>query len=117
MINLSHEYKAQIILGSLQSLITLFGSLLVGIFLKIRGYDPAVHELSLRFSLIRNYGFLLILIPFAWVCFTIYCERSHSNRFTKRTTIITGIALLAVICFYCLVSVIQAIIAARIIPN
>ncbi|MDF1711545.1 MAG: hypothetical protein P1U90_04860 [Akkermansiaceae bacterium] len=40
MMNLSHEYKAQIILGSLQSLIILFGSLLVGIFKKPGATTP-----------------------------------------------------------------------------
>jgi len=101
------EYKPQVILASLQSLVIIFGSLVVGTILKTRGYTPGAWELSLKISLIRNYGFLLILIPLTWVCLTIAWERSHTIHFTKRSTIITGSLLILALSYFFLGSAAQ----------
>lgn len=109
--NLHQEYKPQIILATIQSFIIMAGCLVVGMILKTRGFNPDIHHLSFKISLIRNYGFLLILIPLTWVCFTIFWERSHTNHFTKRGTIITGSILLIALCFYFSATALKCLIA------
>jgi hypothetical protein len=78
-------YRVQTILGLCQAGIVIFGSLFVGVMLKAQGYPGLVHEIPMKLAFIRNWGFLLILIPLGWTLITIWLERSldwHSRRWT-----------------------------------
>ena len=43
---------------------------------------------------VRDYGFLLLLIPAGWVFATLWLERHRSDWLTKRWTILSGVAVL-----------------------
>ncbi|MCW1914356.1 hypothetical protein OJ996_12270 [Luteolibacter sp. GHJ8] len=44
--------------------------------------------------MLRDWGFLLLLIPAAWVVGTIWLERHRSDWFTKRWTVLSGLLVL-----------------------
>ena len=101
------EYTVQGILACLQSLVIIGGCLFTAVALKVRGYPDKFTELPLWLAFVRNWGFLLILIPLAWVCSTIWLERNRSDEFSKRWTIVTGIVVavaLGIFLFACISS-------------
>ena len=69
------------------------GCLFTGVILKARGYPDEFTELPLQLAFVRNWGFLLILIPLGWVALTIWLERTQASWFSKRWTLMTGIGL------------------------
>lgn len=94
------QYTAQSVLVVLQSALIIGGSLTTASLMKLRGYpDPRQfwHPLTL---FVREWGFLLILIPGLWVCWTIWCEHQREYSFSKRSTIGTGLLLLALLAFF-----------------
>lgn len=66
---------------------------MVGMALKVQGYPDTFTVLPLEIAFVRNWGFLLILIPLAWVIITIWLERHRAEWFSKRWTIASGIGV------------------------
>jgi len=93
------EYRMQTVLALLQAGTVVFGSFLVGLVLKSMGYAERFDELPLLYRFIRNWGFMLILIPLAWTVATIWMER-HEAWFSKRWTLVSGLALLGALAFW-----------------
>lgn len=98
------EYRSQGILAALQSLVIVGGCLFTATILKFMGYPDRFSELPMQLAFVRNWGFLLILIPLIWVCSTIWFERHRSEWFSKRWTVATGIGLLLALGGYMLIS-------------
>ncbi len=94
-----NEYRMQTILTLLQAGAIVFGSFMVGVTLKTMGYPDRFQELPLLYLFVRNWGFMLIVIPLVWAGATIWMER-HENWFTKRWTLVSGLALFVSIVFW-----------------
>ena len=106
--NFSDEYRVQGIFGVLHSLLIVGGCLFTGVILKARGYPDDFTELPLQLAFVRNWGFLLILIPLSWAVLTIWLERSQASWFSKRWTVLTGIGVGIVLGWYVLASMARA---------
>ncbi|MBB5352064.1 hypothetical protein HNR46_002305 [Haloferula luteola] len=106
--NFSAEYRIQGILGSLHAPLIVGGCLSTGAILKVRGYPDEFTELPLRLAFVRNWGFLLILIPLGWVVLTIWLERHQAIWFSKRWTVATGIAVGGMMGWYLLGTLVLA---------
>lgn len=61
--------------------------------LKVLG-DSEMQELPWILVFVRNWGFLLLVLPFAWVVMTIWME-FHHTWYSKRYTILSGLLLMA----------------------
>ena len=65
--------------------------------MKIMGYDDAFSERWSPFlRIIRNWGFLLILIPMAWTILTVTLEQ-RAYWYSKRWTMGSGLLVLALL--------------------
>lgn len=79
------------------------GSIGIGLILKGFGYSDE-QAMSGIVIFVRNWGFVLTLIPFFWVLFTIWMEL-HYCWHSKRVTFVSGILLwAALIWFYILMA-------------
>jgi hypothetical protein len=89
------EYRTQTILGTLQGVTVLAGTLLVGaivhgsdsMLVSDAGYDPLVVPRR-----IGNWGYLLFPLPVLWTLFTIHAERVGGE--SKGSTLVSGLAIL-----------------------
>ncbi|MFC7339580.1 hypothetical protein ACFQY0_20490 [Haloferula chungangensis] len=104
----SSEYRVQGILGLLQALLIVGGCLFTGVILKARGYPAEFSELPTQLAFVRNWGFLLILIPLGWVILTIWLERHQAAWFSKRWTVATGVGVGLALGWYVLASMARA---------
>jgi len=103
--NTYREFKIQGILAAMQSVLIVGGCMMTGTMLKAMGYPERFTELPIQMLFIRNWGFLMILVPLAWVIATIWLERNQAAWFTKRWTVGTGIAVLFCLGWYLIGSV------------
>jgi hypothetical protein len=89
--NSIHEFMTQSIFAVLQSALIIGGSLTTGVLMKARGFaDP--NQFGHPWAVfVRNWAFLLILIPGAWVVATIWLERNRGSDFSTRWTVVTGL--------------------------
>ena len=90
---LVEQHRTQTILGLIHVGTILFGSIGVGVILKAMGYSDG-QEMAPLIVFVRNWGFILILIPVFWVLATIWMELHHSWH-SKRVTLVSGVLLLA----------------------
>jgi hypothetical protein len=86
------DYAMQSIFAAAQSVAIVAGSLLTAATPRMRGSGSGGPWLAV---FVRDWGFLLLLIPAAWVFVTLWLERHRSDWFTKRWTILSGVLLLA----------------------
>jgi hypothetical protein len=91
------EYRAQTYLGAVQLLAVFAGSMILRA--AVKGLDnilnPDLHTDPLRFLRpLGQYGWLLSLVPIAWVVLTIRGERSDLWWATKPLTLVSGFVLL-----------------------
>ena len=94
------EYRPQTILGLVQILVILVGNWSVRT--AIAGLEnvlaPDLYPDPLRFLRpLGTYGWFLIPIPFAWMILSILGERSRCWWASKRTTILSGLVVLALL--------------------
>jgi hypothetical protein len=83
----------QSIFAAAQSVVIVAGSLLTAATPRMRsGGSGGGHWLPV---FVRDWGFLLLLIPATWAFATLWLERHQSDWFTKRWTILSGVLLLA----------------------
>jgi peptidoglycan biosynthesis protein MviN/MurJ (putative lipid II flippase) len=111
------EYMTQSVFAVLQSALIVSGSVLTAALMRARGYpDPGQfwHPLAL---FVRNWGFLLISIPGAWVIGTIWLERHRGSDFTTRWTVVTGLLVLGGLAWLMVISVLLGSGAGTIISN
>jgi len=86
------EYRTQTILAILQSLLILAGSLIGPAMSGASGVSDDVLPLSI--VLVKNWGFLFVVIPLIWALGTIRLEARSDHWFTRRWTIVSGVLLL-----------------------
>jgi len=88
------NHRLQTIFVALQALVIMAGSLVTGAAMKVMGYDDALgQDWSPFLRFIRNWGFLLILIPLAWTVLTISLEQ-RAYWYSKRWTFGSGLVVL-----------------------
>lgn len=102
------EYRLQTILTLIQAGVIVFGSLFVGVILKATGYPDHFQKIPLILLFVRNWGFLLILIPLAWAMGSIWLER-HFNGYSKRWSMVSGLCLLAALIWFLLKTLARAV--------
>jgi hypothetical protein len=102
------EFKIQGVFAAFQSLLIVGGCLFIGTILKAMGYPERFTELSVNLAFIRNWGFLLIVLPLSWVMVTIWLERCHYEWFSKRWTVATGVGLTMLLGWYIFTNLLQA---------
>ena len=101
MIRLHGEYRMHTILILLQSGVIVLGSFLTGTMLKAMGYVDHLYELPFLVWFVRNWGFMLILIPLFWTLGSIWMDR-YFDWYTKRWTLVSGLCLLALLTWFLL---------------
>ncbi len=88
-------YRAVSILALIQAGVIVGGTLFVGIMVKLAGYksgtmpDEFFKPLAL---FIRNFGFLLLLLPAAWAALTIYAVRLTTQHWVSTSMFALGFA-------------------------
>ena len=91
--NLVREHPIQTVFVLLQTLVLVLGSTLVAVSIKI--YCVSGNLPVPGFSaLVRDWGFLLLLVSGTWAFWTVALERNPANGFTKRWSLVSGILLL-----------------------
>jgi len=86
------DYAMQSIFAAAHSVVIVAGAMLTAATPRMRGGDGGGPWLAL---FVRDWGFLLISIPAAWVIATLWLERHRADWFTKRWTILSGVLVLA----------------------
>lgn len=116
-VNQVREFKVQSVFAVLHSALIIGGSMATAALMKARGFpDPEQfwHPLPM---FVRSWGFLLILVPGAWVAATIWLERNRSESFSARWTLVTGVLVLAALGCLMLVSILLGSGAGTIIQS
>lgn len=93
--NSLREASIQTVFASLDGLLIMIGSLTTAVVMKANGFPgpgKVWHPLSL---FVRDWGFLLILIPGLWAVGSVWMEKHPRFPFTRRWTMVTGILLSA----------------------
>ena len=92
------EYKAQSVLGLMQTVLILYAILTTATLMKAMGYpdDDILVQWRPMALFVRKFGLLLMLVPISWCCITIRLENS-SSRFSKPWTLVSGLLLLSVL--------------------
>ncbi len=102
---LFRDYITQSVVAVVASTLILGGSMATAMLMKARGF-PDSSQIWHPFALfVREWGFLLILIPAAWVVASIWIENNSNMDFTKRWTFVTGLLLLVFLAFLMLAAV------------
>lgn len=102
------EFKVQAVFAALQSGMIVAGSLLIAVILKARGYPDRFSELPPVLGFVRNWGFLLIVIPAVWAAVTIWLERHRPHLFSKSWTVATGVAVWLCLAWLLLAALLRA---------
>ena len=92
------DHRQQTVIGLFQAGAIVVGSFLTGAIMKGKGYSDD-QEISFLVLFVRNWGFSLIIIPFAWVLATVWMERHHT-WYSKRYTLLSGLLLLGLLCWF-----------------
>ena len=91
------NHRLQTIFVLVQAFVIIAGSLTTGATMKLMGYEEGNGmELPLLPLLIRNWGFLLIVIPLAWTVLTIALEQ-RTDWHSKRWMIASGLLVLVLL--------------------
>lgn len=99
------EHSIQATFAALDSALIIGGSLLTAALMKARGF-PDPNQFWHPFALfVREWGFLLILIPGLWVGASVWLESHPRIDFTSRWTIFTGVLVFAGLVWLMLVAV------------
>jgi hypothetical protein len=97
------QHRTQTILALFQVGTILVGSIGIGAILKAMGFSD-IQEMSWLVIFVRNWGFILVLIPVVWVLMTIWMEL-HQSWYSKRLTLVSGLLLLgSLVWFFILVA-------------
>lgn len=95
-----HEYSVQTVLASIQIAVILFGFMATGLILKAAGYPDIGYPINGRILFVRHFGALFFIAPVIWAFSTVALERRTENRFTKRWSVVSGMALLAGLTYF-----------------
>lgn len=76
--------------------------------LKVMGRSDIGPGDSFSIWFVRNWGFLLIGLSLIWALWTIWSERCHYDRFSKRHTVITGLLVLGGLAGFLFLTTIKA---------
>ena len=94
------HHRQQTVLGLFQAGAIMVGTILTSAILKSLGYGDG-QEAPFVVFVVRNWGFILLAIPLAWVVATVWMERHHA-WFSKRYTLLSGLLLLVLLCWFLL---------------
>jgi hypothetical protein len=92
------QHRTQTILALFHVGTILVGSIAIGLILKAFGYTDG-QEMSWIVVFVRNWGFVLTLIPVFWVLSTIWMELHHSWH-SRRVTLVSGVLLWAALIWF-----------------
>lgn len=88
------DYTIQSVFVTLHAAVIIGGSMCTATTLKVMGRSDVGPQDNFGFWFVRNWGFLIVVIPLAWAITTIYLERLNNEWSSKRFTVITGLLLL-----------------------
>jgi hypothetical protein len=74
---------------AVDSVVIVYGVISFGVFMRVSGY-PEFDNFRSEVILVRHAGFLILLVPAAWVWLTV-CYESTSQSGPKVLTISTGV--------------------------
>jgi len=83
-----------------QTLFILIGVLMTVAHLKLYSFTDGQLDWNPIAIAVRNYGFLLLIIPTIWALTCTLLERNNTNRWSPFMTAVSGFVLIA--CFCCL---------------
>ena len=110
-----HEYSIQTVFALLDSALIIGGSMFTAAAMKVGGY-PDPDRIWPPFPVfVRNWGFLLILIPAIWVVWTIWAENNRRESFGKKWTFLTGIVVFAGLAYAMAAAVLMGSGAGRLV--
>jgi hypothetical protein len=95
-----HEVHVSVRLALFQVILVILGVIMTRAMFMGTGYpdgDLAWNGVAL---LIRNHGYLLLLVPVAWTAATMYYENYGTGFWSRRWTVASGVALLVGLAFF-----------------
>lgn len=99
-----HEVHVTVRIAFLQAFAVVLGVFMTRAAFMGLGYPESDLDWSALALLVRNHGFLLLLVPLVWTSVTVYLENYGGGGWSRRWTIGSGlilIAALAVLFFWC----------------
>jgi len=81
----------------LQSLVIVIGVFTTGIVLKLHMYPESSLDWNPASVAVRNYGYLLLLVPAAWAVACVVLERCRTNLWSPTRTLISGIVIITLL--------------------
>lgn len=100
------EYRIQSVFVALHATLIVGGWLATATMMRAAGY-PDENLVWRPLSLfVRNWGFVLILLPGIWAAGSIWLENHRAELFSKRWTIVSGVALFAALAWILLAAVV-----------
>ncbi|MBK1792211.1 hypothetical protein [Persicirhabdus sediminis] len=89
------SYTVQLVMMALNTALILSGSMVVATLLKLRGFPERNYDWPLLAVFVRNWGFILVILPAIWVTISISLERNAQSNFSTRSSLISGLLLFA----------------------
>jgi len=93
------EYRIQSILGALQALLTIIATFYLWIDSKLLSFGTFAPLDGFALLVYRS-GFLMLLVPIAWVITTIRMEKDHVINWHAFHTLVSGIILVGLIIIF-----------------
>jgi len=103
------EYSIQTTPASMQVAVILFGFMATGLILKTQGYPDIGIPIHGRTYFVRHFGPIVPFVPVIRVFATVSFEGRPDNRFTKRSTVVTGMGVLAILSYFFFTSATRAL--------
>jgi hypothetical protein len=90
-----HEVNISVRLALFHVLAVILGVILTRVAFLGCGYPDSNLDWDALALIVRNHGYVLLLVPVAWTSTVVYLENHAPGRWSKRLTVCSGLLLLA----------------------
>jgi Na+-driven multidrug efflux pump len=94
-----HEVHVSVRIALFQFVVVILGVLMTRAFFMGAGYPETPRDWSAVALLVRNHGYVLMLVPVVWTVATLYFENYGSGTWSRRWTVVSGVLLLVALAF------------------
>ena len=91
---MTHEVNIAVRIALIQVLVVIIGVFMTRLAFTFGGYPDSDKDWNSLSLFIRNYGFLILLLPVAWTTVVVFLENRGSGHWSRPWTIGTGLFVL-----------------------